>query len=434
MPISILLVEKKIDEFSKWQEISLKTYKLVSTRRFNINEISGDLDIYSQKFGLEFTPEKYLTLDLLGNCQLKENLLGSFFNSNQIDLNQSYDYRSLKSLIGRILDFYSGSVFDDFVLLDRLSAFLVCHNRIDDYLNLIVGFVQKNILPNHHKMLLSVLEYNKFLGEEIPPSKRQQKKPDFLYLLYKYKLGRIEESEKRFVYDFAVYKREPEFLKLAWLLYKNQFSGLRNAQTVAHRLMESFQIFTEEEKKAFIRSFQLTHKYQKIYFLMRENYSKEDIKNWLQEMKYYNGKKKQVVEKNSSTSEHSELTRRYNFHKKNDTLYKLSPFDLLLLLNSTESLRVKKDLLSYYEKMPNSYIVNRSVAMIYFYEKNFNKFYFYLSRSGRLQYHPECIYIKALVCLELGIKEEGSAILYALQEKFPTSPLLKDALYHHKLL
>lgn len=434
MPISILSIEKKIDDSSNWQEISLKTYKLVSTRRFNIGEVSVDLLDYTKKFNLNFTPEKYLTIDLLGNTRLKDNLQETCFNINGLDLQKSHEYRSLKSLIERILDFYSGSVFDDFKLLDYLSAFLLCHGRIDDYLNLTVGFIQKNLLPSQHKMLLAVLEYNKFLGEEIHPTKIQQKKPDFLFLLYKYKIGRLEEGEKRYIYDYSIYKREAEYLKLAWMLFKNNFSGMRNAQILAHRLMTDFEYYNEEEKKEFIQSYKKTHKYQKIYFLMKQKCDKEEIVDWLEKMKLYNGKKIDAPDGNSKHLERGELTQRYNYYKKNNNLHKLSPFDLLLLLNSTESVRVKKELFTIFDEMPYSYVVNRAIAIIYFYEKNYNKFYFYLSKAGRLQYHPECIYIRALVCLELGIKEEGSAILYALQEKFPSSLLLKDALYHYKLL
>lgn len=93
-------------------------------------------------------------------------------------------------------------------------------------------------------------------------------------------------------------------------------------------------------------------------------------------------------------SQDESLEKRYALLQKNHLVYTLSPFELLILLNSTESSNVQKEIGGVEAKLPDSYLTRRAKSVVYFFEKKFEEFLKSLERCGRSVFLRRCFTYK----------------------------------------
>lgn len=132
------------------------------------------------------------------------------------------------------------------------------------------------------------------------------------------------------------------------------------------------------------------------------------------------------------TGQDESLEKRYAILKQNRLVYTLSPFELLILLNSTESSNVQKEIGGVEKSLPDSYLTKRAKAVLYFFEKNFEKFLKSLEHCGRFRFSPEMLYLQGSALVEIGRTGEGIGLLESLLMKFPDADYLRLVLERYK--
>jgi len=177
-----------------------------------------------------------------------------------------------------------------------------------------------------------------------------------------------------------------------------------------------------------VASYQHTYNYLKIYFYMKKSHSKLEIETWIKAMSVMNGKDRVILdlleEELKNVPEKNKLIQKYSLLKEHNASYLLSPFEILLLCNSTISLELGNEIAAYYEKYPQSYVANRSMAVIYFHDEDYKKFLIQIAKSGNLRFQMEVLYLKAISYRELNLEKESSKIFQALYKRFPESEIL----------
>ncbi|EMG12433.1 hypothetical protein LEP1GSC151_1981 [Leptospira interrogans serovar Grippotyphosa str. LT2186] len=131
-------------------------------------------------------------------------------------------------------------------------------------------------------------------------------------------------------------------------------------------------------------------------------------------------------------SQDESLEKRYALLKKNHLVYTLSPFELLILLNSTESSNVQKEIGGVGERLPDSYLTKRAKSVLYFFEKKFEEFLKSLEHCGRFRFSPEMLYLQGSALVEIGRTQEGIKLLENLLIKFPDADYLRLVLERYK--
>ncbi|MCB1159165.1 MAG: hypothetical protein KDK45_16815 [Leptospiraceae bacterium] len=364
----------------------------------------------------------FIDTSLTGRLDYKNNADSVLSNPEQEEL--------YTSICEELISFYKDSFLDDSEILDYLGNYLLRKDCFSEYLELCETFDSHAVLPIEHEMFLSIIgRYENKIKEEFLKAIEQ----DVLKILYKFKNFSINRAEKDFLYDKVISGEYANLLGLVFQLFRNEFEGPRNIYPLYAKIQTQFSHLSEEEKGVFLASFKKSGQYLNIYFLLKQLESKEGVRAWLEKEKEKNGKIERHSLPEVNLSQPTQLKNRVKLLKKDNSLYFLQPFEILLLLNSTESFLIRESLLESYRKQPFSYIINRSIAVVYFFDNDFYKFLHHASLSGRFKFQAEMLYIKALVLLELGKQEEGKVILSALQTRFPRSQFLKSALDEYKL-
>jgi hypothetical protein len=193
-------------------------------------------------------------------------------------------------------------------------------------------------------------------------------------------------------------------------------------------ILSKFNDLSLDEKKDFLETYSKTNQFFKIYFLMKTCYEKAEIKQFFKNINKIYGKDKEfnlsIENKLKDIPDKNKLVIKYNFLKELDNLTLLSPFEIILLLNSTSSLELTEKIKSYYDKYPESYSANKAISVIYFHEEDFKKFLMQISKSGNFKFQMEILYLKAIAYREIGLKEESERIFLALRERYPHSDIL----------
>ena len=426
-----------------WEEIYISSQEEESfsegfaTGSFSITEIrdyfvdkSGNPSRESSGQLLSFFPgEKNPTLnltdflytDLLGNIRLRlgKNVKYSFLEP--ILQNQSFTEileRTLTDLMSR------PELHTDY--LDAVFLTLLYQNRLKEISEFIMSLSSKNLL-NLNLQIFSILSGLMKKPLENLVMSGAEKEP--LNILYKYKFLEISLLERNRLYDLVLEKSAPSLNGIVFHLFSRNTTGIRNIFPIYKIIMENFDSLDELERKEFMESFQENGRFLQVYNFMKKSYSKKELRAWLDRIRRLNGKSDPDTEHSfKGYSEKEDLIQKYKTLRSEHMVYTLSPFEILLLLSSSVALQVKNEILEAYKSIPSSYIVNRSLSAVYYFQSDYRRFLLHLERSGSLQNHAESIYLKSLACIELGHSEEAKRLLLVLKSKFPDAEVIQDGL------
>ncbi len=426
-----------------WEEIYISSQEEESfsegfaTGSFSITEIrdyfvdkAGNPSSESSGQFLSFFPgEKNPTLnltdflytDLLGNIRLRlgKNVKYSFLEP--ILQNHSFTEileRTLTDQMSR------PELHTDY--LDAVFLTLLYQNRLKEISEFIMSLSSKNLL-NLNLQIFSILSGLMKKPLENLVMSGAEKEP--LNILYKYKFLEISLLERNRLYDLVLEKSAPSLNGIVFHLFSRNTTGIRNIFPIYKIIMENFDSLDELERKEFMESFQENGRFLQVYNFMKKSYSKKELRAWLDRIRRLNGKSDPDTEHSfKGYSEKEDLIQKYKTLRSEHMVYTLSPFEILLLLSSSVALQVKNEILEAYKSIPSSYIVNRSLSAVYYFQSDYRRFLLHLERSGSLQNHAESIYLKSLACIELGHSEEAKRLLLVLKSKFPDAEVIQDGL------
>ena len=368
----------------------------------------------ADSYDLKFIPEKYIETNLLGEISFKR-IEDIEFKSNYLMRASSDKERQLVSDLEKIISYYEKEFIEDIDFLELVSTYLIQVNRLADLVAIANKYLTRGLLPLKFQIF--------FILTEIYPNNLRNlvlagDEKIVINILYKFKFLEIDKSEKNYLYDLVVSGTNPDLLGLVFQVFKNEFKGIRNVSPIFKLISEKYTELSQEEKRLFVSSYQQTYNYFKIYFFMKKSHSKLEIETWIKAMNVMNGKDKGILysveEQLKDVPEKNKLTQKYSLFKEYSANYLLSPFEILLLCNSTISLELKNEIAAYYEKYPLSYVANRSMAVIYFHEEDYKKFLIQIAKSGNFRFQMEVLYLKAISYRELNLEKESSKIFQAL--------------------
>lgn len=421
-----------------WEEIFLtnKDYTTVVSEGFSLEESPknpdyipvGDAILYfakvkeqlQDKIDFNFEPAYFIFVSLNKNITYSENI-SEKIKDRYIPINPVLE-ETYSTISEKLYTFYQYEFLDNPEILDFLSNYLLFSDRLEDYIYLASKFSKNNCLPLKHDLLLILLQQheNKVSVSSLPE--------DVISIVYKFFYLELNASDKIFFYDTFLKGDYDNLRGIAFETFQYDFSGIRNAYPIFNQIKYSWNHLSELEKQEFIEVYKKTNHYLDIFFLLKKQFSKEEIKEWLKEVNNENGKLLSRSSEDLVNLNRPEILRtKFKRLKNEDKLFLLQPFEILLLLNSTESILIRDRIDSQYLEKPHSYILNRAKAVISFFDNEFFSFLKYANLSGRFQHQTEMLYIKALTLIELNRKDEGNIILNALQQKFPRSSFLKNA-------
>ncbi|MCB1178044.1 MAG: hypothetical protein KDK36_10735 [Leptospiraceae bacterium] len=392
--------------------------ELHTPKNIIIENISDD---FTQK---GFLTEDFLSTDLSGNIRLKT---GHFTDSLYPNYSKTPESENkILEAVDTILGIYQKNFVNDPQILEYVIPILLRQSRLTDVITLVNSFKKRNMLPLRiHIFFILVGVYenkleNLFLtGDETI----------LVNILYKYKFHSISKLEKNRLYDMVLSRENPDLIGIVFHLFSDTFKGIRNIFPIYKSILKNFDRLEKSEKKIFLESYKETGNYLETYFLLKKVYKKKDLEQWLKQMKTINGK---FVPGSENTfpgfEDQEDILVKYRNLKKDALTHTLSPFEILVLLNTNISLQLKNEIFDSYRKLPYSYITNRAIAVVYYYETDYRKFLLHLERAGSLRNHSECIYLKAVACMEIGFKKEAKQLLLALKTAFPNARAIKESL------
>lgn len=375
-------------------------------------------------YDLVFVPEKFIQTNLLGEISFKR-LEDIEFISNYLIQDKTEKEKKAVASFEKIIAYFDREFIEDIEILEIVSTYLIQMNRLADLVALANKYLTKGILPLKFQIffILTGIYENNLTNLVLSGNEKI-----IINILYKFKYLQIDKSEKNYLYDIVVSGTNPDLLGIVFQLFKDEYKGIRNISPIFKIITEKIAHLSKEEKKIFVTSYEKTYNYLKTYFFMKQSYSNLEIKTWLKAMKVMNGKENSfladIEEELKDIPEKNKLNRKYILLKEHNACYLLSPFEILLLCNSTISLELKNEISSYYEKYPLSYIANRSMSVIYFHEEDYKKFLIQIAKSGNFRYQMEVLYLKAIAYRELNLEKESSKIFQALYKRFPESEIL----------
>ncbi|MBP7282504.1 MAG: hypothetical protein KBA66_13065 [Leptospiraceae bacterium] len=375
-------------------------------------------------YDLEFIPEKYIGTNLLGEIFFKK-IEEITFKSNYLIQPASENDKANISKFEKIIGHFEKEFIEDIDFLELVSTYLIQRNRLADLVSIANKFLSKGILPLkfHIFFILTGIYKNDLRNIVITGDEKI-----VINLLYKFKFLDIDKSEKNFLYDAVISGANPDLTGIVFQLFKNELKGIRNIFPIFKLISDKFEALPKEEKRIFVNSYQQTFNYFQLYFYMKESHSHLEIETWIKAMNVMNGKDSTILEfiedQLKDVPEKNKLIQKYTLLKEKEASYLLSPFEILLLCNSTVALELKTDISNYYEKYPMSYVANRSMSVIYFQEADYKKFLIQIAKSGNFKYQMEVLYLKAISYRELNLEKESSKIFQALHNRFPESEIL----------
>ena len=306
---------------------------------------------------------------------------------------------------------------------------MISEKRIADLVSISNKFLYKNLLPLKYQFFFILSNiYENSLNNIILSGDETL----IINILYKYKYLSLGKKEQDYLYDSVISGKYPNLIGVVFQLYKNTFKGIRNIFPILNLIQNRWKLLNKEEKREYISVYQNTNQYLKTFFLMRKTFSNLEIKTWIKKISLLNGKDtsyhKSIEEKLASVDEKMKLHSKFTLLKEAKFLVNLTPFELILLFNSSVSMELREEIGEFYEKYPHSYSANRSLAVIFFQDGDYQKFLLQISKAGNFLFHVEVLYLKAIAYREIGMDEESKKIFTALKTKYPNSEiLLKEA-------
>jgi hypothetical protein len=375
---------------------------------------------------LTFEPAHFLSVKMNHSVEFFPKVL-SLVSESYIPLSPVL-YDTFSSLCEKILQFYQYDFHDDPTLLDILTNYLLFAGRLEEYKRLTTDFLAKDKLPiKHYTFLVCLGSIENTLHSQIV------EEAGLIFTVYRFLYSQVLNSEKAIFYDALLSGRFDNLLSVGFVLFQEETGGIRNVFPILSRILKQNQL-SLQEKDTVLSFYKSTERYMETFFLLKKEKSRSDIKEWLESVKGINGKKLPNLPEDIVNLNRPELLRaKFKRLKAEKKLYTLQPFEILLLLNSTEAFIIRDNIDIAYSRYPYSYIINRSKAVVHFFDNEFYSFFKHATLSGRFQFMAEMIYIKALSLIEVDRKTEGNVILYALQKKFPKSDFLKNALEEFKV-
>lgn len=423
-----------------WPEITLSSYVekapaiLVKKRKSEgpvprnpeiIRLKSKILEYFSGALNEVHSPFSSLRINLFGEFRFQTDASSPFEEEGLSEREKNLLKIFFEELLGRALEEHQA----DPEVFQVLQSFLLHEQNLDEYLELTQVYDQDLPFIVEAKRFLALMgkiEYSDFLKEE--SSSRFQK-----YGVL-WKLGSLSLEDRDTVYDLVVTGEEPGLLGLAWILFKHETTGFRTVFPIERRILTLIESLSSEEKESFFKTYSTRHGYLETYFALRKIYPQEYRKAWLEGEKQKNGRSVLLgsLQDKILQSQDESLEKRYVLLKKNHLVYTLSPFELLILLNSTESSNVRKEIGGVEERLPDSYLTRRAKSVLYFFEKKFEEFLKSLELCGRFRFSPEMLYLQGSALVEIGRTQEGIKLLENLLIKFPDADYLRLVLERYK--
>jgi len=87
------------------------------------------------------------------------------------------------------------------------------------------------------------------------------------------------------------------------------------------------------------------------------------------------------------------------------------------IYESSREIKPALDLLK--TRQPESYPAHTVLFVDAFLRRDVESFYYHYSRSGRIRYHPQSLYMKALIDIRSGKDESGEKLIQLIREQVP---------------
>ncbi|EMY78788.1 hypothetical protein LEP1GSC060_2145 [Leptospira weilii serovar Ranarum str. ICFT] len=385
------------------------------------------LEYFSGALNKVHSPFFNLRIDLFGEFRFQSDKTSPFEEEGLSEREKNLLKIFFEELLDRALEEHQA----DPEVFQVLESFLLHEQKLDEYLELTGVFDPDLPFIVEAKRFLSLMgkiEYSDFLKDK--SSSRFQKYGAL------WKFGGLGLEDRETIYDLVVTGEEPGLLGLAWLLFKHETSGFRTVFPIERRILTVIETFSSEEKESFFKAYSSRHGYLENYFVLRKIRPLEYRKAWLEGEKQKNGRSVLLgsLQENILAGQDESLEKRYAILRQNRLVYTLSPFELLILLNSTESSNVQKEIGGVEERLPDSYLTRRAQSVLHFFKKEYEEFLKSLERCGRFRFAPEMLYLQGSALVEIGRTAEGIGLLESLLMKFPDADYLRLVLERYKKL
>ncbi|MCG6167400.1 tetratricopeptide repeat protein [Leptospira sanjuanensis] len=383
------------------------------------------LEYFSGALNKVHSPFSSLRIDLLGEFRFQSDATSPFEEEGLSEREKNLLKIFFEELLDKALEEHQA----DPEVFQVLESFLLHEQELDEYLALTQVYDQDLPFVVEAKQLLALMgkiEYSESLMDK--GSSRFQKYGAL------WKFGGLQVEDRETIYDLVVTGEEPGLLGLAWLLFKHETTGFRTVFPIERRVLSVIEHLSSEEKESFFKAYSSRHGYLENYFVLKRIRPREYRKAWLEGEKRKNGRSVLLgsLQENILASQDESLEKRYALLKENHLVYTLGPFELLILLNSTESSNVQKEIGGFSERLPDSYLTRRAKAALLFFKKEYENFLNSLEQCGRFRFSPEMLYLQGLALIEVGRSDEGIGILDSLLLKFPDSDYLRLVLERYK--
>ncbi|TGK00993.1 hypothetical protein EHO59_13825 [Leptospira semungkisensis] len=382
------------------------------------------LDHYSGSILTHLKPNDCFRSDLFGKLR---------FHSPRIDWIREdgiteREEKLLRLFFQELLDELRGDLVWDPELFFLCSAFLLCEDRVQDYKELLESFgsdLKEAKLGRRLLYFLDLFPEETFSLEDLSPKER---------LSYQHKKNGLSQEEQNELYDLVISSQEPDLLGLAFYYFKEKKEGIRNFRVLDAMISRRIREFETSEIRSFLEHFDPIHSISERFFLLKKCVSRDTLSSWVLEEKKKNGREELSETLRDSIQEGTDesLFDRFNVLKSQGMSYTLRPFELLVLWNSTLAIELDAEMISIRAKSSGSYLVQRAIAVQEFKDKKFDSFQERLPLTGRFQYTPEMVYLKAIALLETGKVEDGVQLMESLVYKFPQSDFLRLVLERYK--
>lgn len=416
---------------TEWPEITLKHPDFESKKldRKPDTEVlrlkTKILDHYSGSILTHLRPSHCFRADLFGRF---------VFHSPRLDWIREdgiteREEKLLRLFFQELLDELKGNLVWDPELFFLCSAFLLCEDRIRDYQELVDSFGEELKEAKEGRRLLYFLgaipESESFLKEGLERKER---------ISYNHKRQGLNQEEQNELFDLVISSQEPDLAGLAYFYFKDKREGIRNIKVLDASIARRIEEFSRTEADFFLDQYSLRHSILDRFFLVKKCKPRDFLFEWVAEEKKKNGREELKETLRDSIQEGSDdsLFERYKILKEQGMSYTLRPFELLVLWNSTLAGELDSEMIGVRAQTPGSYLTQRAIAVQEFKDKKFEAFRERLVLTGRFQYSPEMVYLKAISLLETGPVEEGVQLMESLVYKFPQSDFLRLVLDRYK--
>ncbi|TGM00994.1 hypothetical protein EHQ76_11285 [Leptospira barantonii] len=383
------------------------------------------LEYFSGALNRFHSPFSNIRIDLFGEFRFQSDATSPFEEEGLSEREKNLLKIFFEELLDKALEEHQA----DPEVFQVLESFLLHEQELDEYLGLTGVYDQDLPFIVEAKQLLALMgkiEYSEFLKDK--GESRFQKYGAL------WKFGGLSIEDRETIYDLVVTGQEPGLLGLAWLLFKHETTGFRTVFPIERRILTMIESLNSDEKESFFKAYSSRHGYLENYFVLKRIRPQEYRKAWLEGEKQKNGRSVLLgsLQDNILAGQDESLEKRYAILKQNHLVYTLSPFELLILLNSTESSNVQKEIGGVEERLPDSYLTRRARAVLHFFKRDFEKYVEAAEHCGRFRYSPEMLYLQGLSFVEMGRTDEGIGLLESLLMKFPDSDYLRLVLERYK--